>query len=48
VAPDASTTTILIDGVTADNIINAMEAAGTVTLTGAVTNLPFDAATRRL
>ncbi len=37
IAPDASTTEIIVDNVTADNVINAIEAEGTIAVTGSVT-----------
>ncbi|WP_373878402.1 beta strand repeat-containing protein, partial [Acinetobacter calcoaceticus] len=43
--PDITTTVLAIDPVTADNILDATEAGGTVTLTGTLTNIPTDAAT---
>ncbi|XZU76260.1 BapA/Bap/LapF family large adhesin [Acinetobacter baumannii] len=43
--PDISTAAITVDPVTADNILNAVEAGGPVTLTGTLTNVPADAAT---
>ena len=36
IAPDANTTKIIIDDVTADNIINSIEAEGTIAVTGTV------------
>ncbi|WP_332606400.1 Ig-like domain-containing protein, partial [Acinetobacter sp. ESBL14] len=45
VGPDVSGTTLNIDPVTADNVINAAESAGNVTLTGTLTGVPADAAT---
>src|SRR5690606_30680347 len=36
-APDGSTTHLLIDNVTTDNVLNSTEAAGQVTLSGTVT-----------
>ncbi|WP_151964728.1 Ig-like domain-containing protein, partial [Acinetobacter oleivorans] len=44
-APDISTAAITVNPVTADNILNAAEAGGPVTLTGTLTNVPADAAT---
>ncbi|WP_332606421.1 Ig-like domain-containing protein, partial [Acinetobacter sp. ESBL14] len=44
-APDVSGTTLNVDPVTADNVINAAESAGNVTLTGTLTGVPADAAT---
>ncbi|MGQ0787761.1 BapA/Bap/LapF family large adhesin [Acinetobacter baumannii] len=43
--PDITTTVLAIDSVTADNILDATEAGGTVTLTGTLTNVPADATT---
>ncbi|WP_262472494.1 beta strand repeat-containing protein, partial [Acinetobacter sp. WU_MDCI_Abxb74] len=43
--PDITTTVLAIDPVTADNILDATEAGGTVTLTGTLTNIPADAVT---
>ncbi|HCC8382547.1 TPA: type I secretion C-terminal target domain-containing protein, partial [Acinetobacter baumannii] len=43
--PDITTTVLAIDPVTADNILDATEAGGTVTLTGTLTNVPADATT---
>ncbi|WP_339084804.1 BapA/Bap/LapF family large adhesin [Acinetobacter baumannii] len=43
--PDITTTVLAIDPVTADNILDAIEAGGTVTLTGTLTNVPADATT---
>ncbi|MHC0018771.1 beta strand repeat-containing protein, partial [Acinetobacter pittii] len=43
--PDITTTVLAIDPVTADNILDATEAGGSVTLTGTLTNIPADAAT---
>ncbi|MCH7315488.1 Ig-like domain-containing protein [Acinetobacter sp. ANC 3882] len=43
--PDTTTTVLTIEPVTADNIINATEAAGNVTVTGTLTGIPADAAT---
>ncbi|WP_372843081.1 BapA/Bap/LapF family large adhesin [Psychrobacter sp.] len=37
IAPDASTTEIIVDNVTADNVINAIEAEGNIAVTGSVT-----------
>ncbi|WP_373996290.1 Ig-like domain-containing protein, partial [Acinetobacter oleivorans] len=45
IAPDISTAAITVNPVTADNILNAAEAGGPVTLTGTLTNVPADAAT---
>ncbi|MCU4337745.1 Ig-like domain-containing protein [Acinetobacter dispersus] len=42
--PDTTTTVLTIEPVTADNIINATEAAGNVTITGTLTGIPADAA----
>ncbi|MDO3659239.1 Ig-like domain-containing protein, partial [Acinetobacter genomosp. 15BJ] len=44
VPPDTSGTTLSIDPVTADNVINAAESTGNVTLTGTLTGVPADAA----
>ncbi|MGN5763861.1 Ig-like domain-containing protein, partial [Acinetobacter calcoaceticus] len=44
-APDNTGATLTIDGVTADNVLNAAESAGTVTVTGTLTGIPADAAT---
>ncbi|MEG8265051.1 Ig-like domain-containing protein [Acinetobacter baumannii] len=43
--PDITTTVLAIDPVTADNILDATEAGGSVTLTGTLTNIPTDAVT---
>ena len=43
--PDITTTVLAIDPVTADNILDATEAGGSVTLTGTLTNIPTDALT---
>ncbi|OTL22036.1 flagellar protein [Acinetobacter pittii] len=43
--PDITTTVLAIDPVTADNILDATEAGGSVTLTGTLTNIPADAVT---
>jgi len=43
--PDITTTVLAIDPVTADNILDATEAGGPVTLTGTLTNIPTDAVT---
>ncbi|ENX39880.1 hypothetical protein F887_02814, partial [Acinetobacter sp. NIPH 2100] len=43
--PDTTTTVLTIEPVTTDNIINATEAAGNVTITGTLTGIPADAAT---
>ncbi|MBJ9935356.1 type I secretion C-terminal target domain-containing protein [Acinetobacter pittii] len=43
--PDITTTVLAIDPVTADNILDATEAGGSVTLTGTLTNIPVDAVT---
>ncbi|OEY93272.1 Biofilm associated protein, partial [Acinetobacter proteolyticus] len=45
VAPDTSGTTLSIDPVTTDNVINAAESTSNVTLTGTLTGAPADAAT---
>ena len=42
--PDNSTTNITINAVTDDNVLNAAESVGTVTLTGTLTGIPVDAA----
>ncbi|MEG1680906.1 MAG: Ig-like domain-containing protein, partial [Stenotrophomonas sp.] len=41
--PDLSGAKLLIDDVTADNIVNAVEAQGSISLTGTLTGLPSDA-----
>ncbi|MGQ1477584.1 BapA/Bap/LapF family large adhesin [Acinetobacter baumannii] len=43
-APNTGTVNFSIDSVTADNVINASEAAGNVTVTGVLKNVPADAA----
>ncbi|EXE75276.1 EF hand family protein, partial [Acinetobacter baumannii 144107] len=43
--PDITITVLAIDPVTADNILDATEAGGSVTLTGTLTNIPTDAVT---
>ncbi|MCU4577978.1 Ig-like domain-containing protein, partial [Acinetobacter courvalinii] len=43
-APDNTGATLAIDDVTADNVLNATESAGTVTVTGILTGIPADAA----
>nr|WP_252509317.1 BapA/Bap/LapF family large adhesin [Acinetobacter colistiniresistens] len=45
VAPDTSSVGFAINAVTADNILNAAESTGNVTLTGTLTGVPADAAT---
>ena len=47
-APSVSGTTLAINPVTADNAVNAAEAAGNVTVTGTLTGAPADAATTAL
>ncbi|KAB0656607.1 Ig-like domain-containing protein, partial [Acinetobacter courvalinii] len=42
--PDTTGATLNIDAVTADNVLNAAESAGTVTVTGTLTGIPADAA----
>ncbi|WP_114161404.1 Ig-like domain-containing protein, partial [Acinetobacter baumannii] len=42
-APNTTGVTFTIDSVTADNVINASEAAGNVTITGVLKNIPADA-----
>ncbi|HHL1992626.1 Ig-like domain-containing protein, partial [Acinetobacter baumannii] len=42
-APNTAGVTFTIDSVTADNVINASEAAGNVTITGVLKNIPADA-----
>ncbi|MDC5356542.1 Ig-like domain-containing protein, partial [Acinetobacter baumannii] len=42
-APNTADVTFTIDSVTADNVINASEAAGNVTITGVLKNIPADA-----
>ncbi|MDR2187331.1 MAG: Ig-like domain-containing protein, partial [Azonexus sp.] len=46
--PDSSGVTLTIDPITGDDIINAGEAAGDVTISGTIANLPADAASRAL
>ncbi|MDC5554916.1 Ig-like domain-containing protein, partial [Acinetobacter baumannii] len=43
-APDVDGVNFTVDSVTADNVINASEAAGEVTITGVLKNIPADAA----
>ncbi|MDC4783583.1 Ig-like domain-containing protein, partial [Acinetobacter baumannii] len=43
-APNTGTVNFSIDSVTADNVINASEASGNVTVTGVLKNVPADAA----
>ncbi|XZW33860.1 BapA/Bap/LapF family large adhesin [Acinetobacter baumannii] len=43
VGPNTAGVTFTIDSVTADNVINASEAAGNVTITGVLKNIPADA-----
>ncbi|WP_238816820.1 Ig-like domain-containing protein, partial [Acinetobacter baumannii] len=43
-APDVDGVNFTVDSVTADNVINASEAAGNVTITGILKNVPSDAA----
>ena len=45
VGPNTDGVNFAVDSVTADNVINASEAAGNVTITGVLTNVPSDAAT---
>ena len=47
-APNVATTALAIALVTADNVVNAAEAAGNVTVTGTLTGAPADAATTAL
>ncbi len=42
-APDVDGVNFTVDSVTADNVINASEAAGNVTITGVLKNIPADA-----
>ncbi|WP_228142083.1 Ig-like domain-containing protein, partial [Acinetobacter baumannii] len=42
-APNTAGVTFTIDSVTADTVINASEAAGNVTITGVLKNIPADA-----
>ncbi|MEE7597306.1 BapA/Bap/LapF family prefix-like domain-containing protein, partial [Acinetobacter baumannii] len=44
VAPNTDEVDFSVDSVTADNVINASEAAGNVTITGILKNVPSDAA----
>ncbi len=44
VAPDTSSVGFAINAVTADNVLNAAESTGNVTLTGTLTGVPADAA----
>ncbi|MFX8121751.1 Ig-like domain-containing protein, partial [Acinetobacter baumannii] len=44
VAPNTDEVDFSVDSVTADNVINASEAAGEVTITGVLKNIPADAA----
>uniref|UniRef100_UPI003F5634ED Ig-like domain-containing protein n=1 Tax=Acinetobacter courvalinii TaxID=280147 RepID=UPI003F5634ED len=44
-APDTTGSTLTVAPVTADNVINAAESTGTVTVTGTLTGIPADAAT---
>ncbi|MEB6659773.1 beta strand repeat-containing protein, partial [Acinetobacter vivianii] len=44
-APDTTGTTLTVAPVTTDNILNAAESTGTVTVTGTLTGIPADAAT---
>ncbi|MEB6481499.1 Ig-like domain-containing protein, partial [Acinetobacter vivianii] len=43
--PNPAGATLTIDDVTADNVLNAAESTGTVTVTGTLTGVPADAAT---
>ncbi|MDC4736314.1 hypothetical protein NQ841_19295, partial [Acinetobacter baumannii] len=43
-APDVDGVNFTVDSVTADNVINASEASGNVTVTGVLKNVPADAA----
>ncbi|WP_427838057.1 Ig-like domain-containing protein, partial [Acinetobacter baumannii] len=45
VAPNTDEVDFSVDSVTADNVINASEAAGEVTITGVLKNIPADATT---
>ncbi|MDO7495634.1 Ig-like domain-containing protein, partial [Acinetobacter baumannii] len=45
VGPNATGVNFTVDPVTSDNVINASEAAGNVTITGVLKNVPSDAAT---
>ncbi|MDX8255714.1 hypothetical protein, partial [Acinetobacter pittii] len=42
--PNTDGVNFAVDSVTADNVINASEAAGNVTITGVLKNIPADAA----
>ncbi|EXR77526.1 bacterial Ig-like domain family protein, partial [Acinetobacter baumannii 541915] len=44
-APDVDGVNFTVDSVTADNVINASEASGNVTVTGVLKNIPADATT---
>ena len=48
VGPDTTTTKIDIDPITADSIVTSAEAAGNVTVTGKLTGVPADAATKEV
>ncbi|EXB42416.1 biofilm-associated domain protein, partial [Acinetobacter baumannii 1462234] len=48
VGPNTDGVNFAVDSVTADNVINASEAAGNVTITGILKNIPADAATQPL
>ncbi|MCH7316317.1 hypothetical protein, partial [Acinetobacter sp. ANC 3882] len=43
--PNPAGAVLNIDAVTADNVVNATEGAGNVTITGTLTGIPADAAT---
>ncbi|NIE98438.1 Ig-like domain-containing protein, partial [Acinetobacter sp. Tr-809] len=43
--PDTTGTVLNVNAVTADNVVNAAEGAGNVTVTGTLTGVPVDAAT---
>ncbi|MCH7385682.1 hypothetical protein MMP71_17735, partial [Acinetobacter dispersus] len=43
--PDVSGTTLTVGSVTTDNVLNAAESGGSVTITGTLTGIPADAAT---
>ncbi|WP_167251631.1 hypothetical protein, partial [Acinetobacter sp. Tr-809] len=43
--PDTTGTVLNVNAVTADNVVNAAEGAGNVTVTGTLTGIPVDAAT---
>ncbi|MCH7396330.1 Ig-like domain-containing protein, partial [Acinetobacter dispersus] len=43
--PDVSGTTLTVGSVTTDNVLNAAESGGNVTITGTLTGIPADAAT---